>query len=45
MSGFLGVPGDSGTGYGESLRYELITPEDYGLLEERMAIFHSGHPA
>ncbi|MDI9436997.1 MAG: GHMP kinase [Euryarchaeota archaeon] len=39
-----GVPGDSGTGYGESLRYELITPEDYGLLEERMAIFHSGHP-
>ena len=33
-----------GTGYGESLRYELIPPEDYKLLEERTAIFHSGHP-
>lgn len=38
-----GRPGHPGTGYGESLRYELVPPEDYGLLEERMAIFHSGH--
>ncbi|HOI39539.1 MAG TPA: GHMP kinase [Methanobacterium sp.] len=37
-----GMPGHPGTGYGESLRYELVTPADYGLLEERMAIFHSG---
>lgn len=39
-----GKPGYPGTGYGESLRYELIPPEDYGLLEDRTAIFHSGHP-
>lgn len=39
-----GVPGRPGTGYGDSLRYQLLPPEDYGLLEERMAIFHSGHP-
>lgn len=39
-----GKPGYPGTGYGESLRFELIPPEDYGLLEGRMAIFHSGHP-
>jgi len=38
-----GIPGNPGTGYGESLRYELIKPEEYHLLEERMAIFHSGH--
>lgn len=38
-----GIPGHLGTGYGESLRYELIPPSDYGLLEERMTIFHSGH--
>lgn len=38
-----GRPGQPGTGYGESLRYELVPPPDYGLLEERMAIFHSGH--
>lgn len=38
-----GRPGHPGAGYGESLRYELVPPEDYGLLEERMAIFHSGH--
>lgn len=37
-----GKPGHPCTGYGESLRYPLIPPEDYGLLEERMAIFHSG---
>jgi D-glycero-alpha-D-manno-heptose-7-phosphate kinase len=39
-----GIPGHPGTGYGESLRYQLLSPEDYGLLEERTAIFHSGHP-
>ena len=39
-----GKPGYPGTGYGESLRFELIPPEDYNLLEERTAIFHSGHP-
>lgn len=38
-----GKPGYPGTGYGESLRFELIPPEEYSLLEERMAIFHSGH--
>jgi D-glycero-alpha-D-manno-heptose-7-phosphate kinase len=37
-----GRPGHPG-GYGESLRYQLVAPEDYDLLEERMAIFHSGH--
>jgi galactokinase/mevalonate kinase-like predicted kinase len=39
-----GKPGYPGTGYGESLRYELMPPEEYNLLEERTAIFHSGHP-
>ncbi len=39
-----GRPGFPGTGYGESSRYELIPPEDYWLLEERTAIFHTGHP-
>lgn len=39
-----GKPGIPDTGYGESLRYELLQPEDYPLLEERTAIFHSGHP-
>lgn len=38
-----GRPGYPGTGYGESLRYELIPQADYRLLEERMAIFHTGH--
>ena len=38
-----GQPGHPGTGYGESLRYELLPPVDYKLLEKRMAIFHSGH--
>mgnify|MGYP002408932860 FL=1 len=32
------------SGYGESLRFGLIKPEDYVFLEGRMAIFHSGHP-
>lgn len=39
-----GIPGRPDTGYGESLRFELIKPEDYRLLEDRTAIFHSGHP-
>jgi len=39
-----GKPGNPGTGYGESQRYELVAPVDYGLLEDRMAIFHTGHP-
>lgn len=39
-----GKPGHPSTGYGESIRFELIPPEDYNLLEERTAIFHSGHP-
>lgn len=38
-----GIPGRPGTGYGSSMRFELITPHDYSKLEERMAIFHSGH--
>ncbi|MCE5214995.1 MAG: GHMP kinase [Methanobacterium sp.] len=39
-----GKPGHSSTGYGESMRFELLPPEDYELLENRTAIFHSGHP-
>lgn len=39
-----GKPGHPSTGYGESIRFELIPPEDYNILEERTAIFHSGHP-
>jgi galactokinase/mevalonate kinase-like predicted kinase len=39
-----GKPGFPSTGYGDSSRYELMPPEDYKLLEERTAIFHSGHP-
>lgn len=39
-----GIPGHPCTGYGESLRYRLLPPQDYGLLEERTAIFHTGHP-
>ena len=37
-----GIPGRPGTGYGESLRFELIPSERYCELEGRMAIFHSG---
>lgn len=39
-----GKPGLADTGYGHSLRYRLLPPEDYPLLEERMAIFHTGKP-
>jgi galactokinase/mevalonate kinase-like predicted kinase len=38
-----GIPGRPETSYGESLRFELIPPEDYRELEQRMAIFHSGY--
>lgn len=38
-----GIPGKPETGYGWSLRSELIPPRDYGLLERRMVIFHTGH--
>ena len=37
-----GIPGQPQTGYGESLRTELIPAEDYPELESRMAIFHTG---
>lgn len=37
-----GIPGRPETGYGESLRFELIPPEEYSQLQQRMAIFHSG---
>lgn len=37
-----GIPNQPQTGYGESLRTELIPPRDYFELESRMAIFHTG---
>jgi D-glycero-alpha-D-manno-heptose-7-phosphate kinase len=37
-----GIPNRPGTGYGESLRTELIPHADYAELERRMAIFHTG---
>jgi D-glycero-alpha-D-manno-heptose-7-phosphate kinase len=37
-----GVPHQPNTGYGDSLRSELVPPKDYSELESRMAIFHSG---
>jgi galactokinase/mevalonate kinase-like predicted kinase len=37
-----GIPGDFGSGYGESLRSEIVSPQNYGELESRMAIFHTG---
>ncbi|MEN6291939.1 MAG: GHMP kinase [Methanobacterium sp.] len=39
-----GIPGCPDTGYGSSMQFELIAPQDYPKLEERMAIFHSGYP-
>lgn len=38
-----GIPGQPETGYGASLRSELIPPKDYRELEQRMAIYHTGH--
>jgi D-glycero-alpha-D-manno-heptose-7-phosphate kinase len=37
-----GIPGKPDTGYGESVRYELIRPESYQELQQRIAIFHTG---
>lgn len=37
-----GIPYKKDTGYGQSLRFELLKPEEYHLLEDRMMIFHSG---
>jgi len=37
-----GIPGKDDTGYGASLRTELLLPERYNELESRLAIFHSG---
>ena len=37
-----GIPGRPDTGFGESVRTELMTPKDYHELEKRMAVFHSG---
>jgi len=39
-----GIPGRPESGYGESIRSELIPPKNYAELEQRMAIFHTGHP-
>ncbi len=37
-----GNPNFPGTGYGESIRSELVAPKDYPKIESRMAIFHTG---
>jgi galactokinase/mevalonate kinase-like predicted kinase len=37
-----GIPGLPDTGYGSSLRSELLPSNHYGECEKRMAIFHSG---
>jgi galactokinase/mevalonate kinase-like predicted kinase len=37
-----GIPGKADTGYGTSIRTELIPPCRYSELEARIAIFHSG---
>lgn len=37
-----GIPGQHGTGYGTSIRTELLSPEYYTDCEQRMAVFHSG---
>ena len=37
-----GIPGKPETGYGESLRSELIPSSAYEQLEKRMVIFHTG---
>jgi len=39
-----GIPGNVYSGYGSSMRSELIDPSGYKELEQRMAIFHSGKP-
>lgn len=37
-----GIPCEPRTGYGESLRFELLPPQAYHELEQRIAIFHTG---
>ena len=37
-----GIPGKGGTGYGTSVRFELVPHTRFDELEQRMAIFHSG---
>jgi galactokinase/mevalonate kinase-like predicted kinase len=37
-----GIPNQPESGYGHSIRRELLLPEDYPELEARMAIFHTG---
>lgn len=37
-----GIPYQPQTGYGDSMRTEIIPPKDYAELEGRVAIFHSG---
>jgi len=38
-----GIPERADSGYGSCLRYELLQKKDYPELEQRMAVFHSGH--
>lgn len=37
-----GIPGRPGTGFGSSIRTELVAPAGYPELEARMAVFHTG---
>jgi galactokinase/mevalonate kinase-like predicted kinase len=37
-----GIPNQPQTGYGDSLRTELIPPSEYPELESRLAIYHTG---
>ena len=37
-----GIPGQPRQGLGTSVRYELVPPDEYQALEERMAVFHTG---
>ena len=39
-----GVPGNEKLGSGGSLRFKLLKNDDFLILEDRIAIFHSGHP-
>lgn len=38
------VPAKENLGSDGSLRYELLNKEDYHLLEDKIAVFHSGNP-
>lgn len=38
-----GIPGESGS-YGSSIRDVLVSPSEYGEIERRMGIFHTGVP-